>query len=260
MRKLILTALVLTGLTGASGPALASSGVELLKPGFSWEGVFGKHDPVALKRGFQTYRDVCANCHGLRLVAYRNLSAVGLSEDEIKAMAAQREVPETPLTIVDGKVVMRKGLPSDRIASNMDDASAMTLYQMVPPDLSLMNKARAGGPNYVYSLLMGYVPTPEHLVDADHKPVVIPEGKSYNPYFPGFAIGMPEPISGEMVYEDKTKVSKEQAISDVVTFLNWAAEPELDQRKSMGVKVMVFLGVLTALMYALKVQIWKKVH
>ncbi len=253
-----LVAMIMVGLAGFGGEAQASSAgmPEFKKPAtaFSWEGVFGKHDKASLKRGWQVFHDVCANCHAMKLVSYRNLADIGFTEDEIKAFAAEKEVPDQPND--EGVVNNRPARPSDKIVPPFanDKAAAAANGGALPPDLSLMNKARPSGPYYVYSLMLGY----EDAAPEGHP---IPEGKFFNHYFPGNAISMPSPVMDDIVsYADGTKATKEQVAYDIVTFLNWAAEPELDARKSMGVKVMVFLGVLTALMYALKRQIWKDVH
>jgi len=181
MRKLILSALVATGLVATSGVALANSGAKLTYPGFSWEGVFGQYDKAALKRGYQVYHDVCSNCHNLRLVAYRNLTAVGLTDDEIKTVAAEREIADAPND--EGIVSMRSGRPADKYIAPFanEKAAAAANGGAAPPDLSLMAKARTGGPNYIYSLLLGYE-------DAAPEGVTIPEGKYFNHIFPGHAI------------------------------------------------------------------------
>lgn len=255
MRKLVLSALVALGLAAVGGPAQASSeGAPLMKPGFSWEGVFGRYDQAQLKRGFEIFHQVCSNCHGLRLVAYRNLAAVGLTAEEIKAVAAEREVPDEPND--EGIVNPRPGRPSDKYISPFpnDKAAAAANGGALPPDLSLMAKARVGGPNYIYSLMLGFEDTPP-------EGVTIPEGKYYNKYFPGGAISMPPQLMEDLVtYGDGTKATPEQMARDITAFLNWAAEPELNERKSLGLKVMIFLAVLTAMLYALKRQIWKNVH
>nr|WP_254432520.1 cytochrome c1 [Magnetospirillum sp. SS-4] len=222
--------------------------------GFSWEGVFGKHDQASLRRGWQVFHDVCSACHSMKLVAYRNLADLGFTEDEIKAIAAEKEVRDGPND--EGEMFMRPARPADRIVPPFaNDKAAMAANGgALPPDLSLMNKARPKGPYYVYSLFLGYE-------DAPPEGVTIPDGKFFNHYFPGNAISMPGVIADDVVtYADGTKATKEQIAKDVVTFLNWAAEPELDTRKSMGLKVMLFLAVLTAMLYALKRQIWKDVH
>lgn len=257
VKAIAVGAMLLIGATGFSGTAQANTGThELLKPEtpFSWNGVFGRYDREALKRGWQVYHEVCSNCHGLKLVAFRNLAAVGLTPEEIKAVAAEKEVQDGPND--EGAMFQRPARPSDRMLSPYanDKVAASIHGGAVPPDLSLITKARVNGPNYVYSLLLGYPDVPP-------EDVAIPEGKMYNTYFPGYAIGMPQQVFEDAVtYADGTKATKEQIAKDVVTFLNWAAEPELDARKSLGVKVMVFLALLTALLFALKRQIWKDVH
>ncbi|CAA7620055.1 cytochrome c1 [Magnetospirillum sp. UT-4] len=255
MRKLVLSAIVAAGLTAVGGTAQASGGGEpLMKPGFSWEGVFGRYDKGELKRGFEVFHQVCSNCHGLRLVAYRNLAAVGLDQEEIKTVAAERELPDAPND--EGMVSPRPGRPSDKYIDPFpnEKAAASANGGAAPPDLSLMAKARVGGPNYVYSLMLGFVENPP----ADHP---IPEGKYFNTYFPGNAISMPPQLMEDLVtYADGTKATPEQMAKDITAFLNWAAEPELDERKSMGLKVMIFLLVFTAMLYALKRQIWKNIH
>jgi cytochrome c1 len=255
MRKLILSALIATGLVGASGAALAASGGEpLMKPEFSFNGFFGRYDQAQLKRGFEVYHQVCQNCHNMRLVAYRNLADVGLTADEIKAVAAERDIDDTPND--EGIISKRPGRPSDKYIAPFpnEKAAAAANGGAAPPDLSLMAKARVGGPNYIYSLMLGFSEEiPEHHV--------VPEGKFYNKYFPGGNISMPPQLMEDLVtYTDGTKATPEQMAKDISAFLNWAAEPELDVRKSLGLKVMVFLGIFTALLYALKRQIWKNVH
>ncbi|HLO76914.1 MAG TPA: cytochrome c1 [Magnetospirillum sp.] len=255
MRKLILSALVATGLVGASGAALASSGGEpLMKPNFSFNGFFGRYEPAQLKRGFEVFHQVCSNCHGLRLVAYRNLASVGLTADEIKAVAAERDIDDAPND--EGIISKRAGRASDKYISPFpnEKAAASANGGAAPPDLSLMAKARVGGPNYIYSLMLGFSDNPpEHHV--------VPEGKYYNKYFPGGNISMPPQLMEDMVtYADGTKASPERMAEDISVFLNWAAEPELDARKSLGLWVMGFLAVFTAMLYALKRQIWKNIH
>jgi cytochrome c1 len=255
MRKLVLSAFIAAGLTIVGGTAQASSeGPPLMKPDFSWQGVFGRYDQPQLKRGFEVFNQVCSNCHGLRLVAYRNLSAVGLDQEEIKTVAAAREKPDEPND--EGMVAPRPGRPSDKFIDPFpnDKAAASANGGALPPDLSLMAKARVGGPNYIYSLMLGF----EDNAPEGHP---IPEGKYYNKYFPGGAISMPPQLMDDLVtYADGTKATPEQMAKDITAFLNWAAEPELDARKSMGLKVMLFLAIFTALLYALKRQIWKNLH
>ena len=254
MRKSLLALATLIAVSGFGGGAFASEeGVELQNPGFSFEGFLGRYDKAALARGFQVFHEVCANCHNLHLVAYRNLSEVGLTVDEIKAVAAERTIKDGPAD--DGSYFDRPGRPSDYfIGPFPNDKAAAATYGAAPPDLSLMAKARKGGPNYVYSLLLGFEDTPPEGVQ-------IPDGKYFNKVFPGHAISMPPPLADDAVtYKDGTKATKEQMAKDVSVFLNWAAEPELDARKSLGLKVLGFLAILSVLLYALKRQIWKDVH
>jgi cytochrome c1 len=256
MIKMIRIALAAALVAGATQTAMASSAgaPELMKPGYSFEGFFGRYDPGALKRGFQVFHDICSNCHGMSLVAYRNLKEIGLSDDEVKTVAAEREVQDGPND--DGQMFMRPARASDRYVPPFPNEKAAQAANggALPPDLSLINKARKGGPDYVYSLLMGF----EDTAPAGHE---VPEGKFYNKYFPGGNIGMPPQIMDDLVtYADGTKATKAQIAKDIVTFLNWAAEPELNARKSLGLWVMGWLAVLTLLFYALKRQVWHDVH
>jgi ubiquinol-cytochrome c reductase cytochrome c1 subunit len=196
---------------------------------------------------------VCSACHSLKLVAYRNLSAVGLSENEIKAIAAEKEVAGEPDD--EGNPTTRKALPSDHFVPPFanDNAARAANNGALPPDLTLITKARAGGADYVYSILTGYTDPP-----AGFK---MQEGLNYNRAFPGHEIAMPKPLNDEQVtYSDGTKATLDQEAKDVVTFLTWAAEPELEARKRMGVKVMLFLILLTAMLYAIKRKVWADVH
>ena len=258
MRKYLQGVAAIAALVGAlqASPVLAhehGEGPALITPGFSFEGFLGRYDKAALARGFQVFHEVCSNCHSLNRVAYRNLSEVGLTEAEIKAVAAERQKQDGPAD--DGSYFQRPGRPADAyIAPFPNEKAAAATYGAAPPDLSLMAKARKGGPNYIYSLLLGFE-------DTAPEGVSIPDGKYYNKFFATPAISMPPPIADDAVaYKDGTKATKEQITKDVVTFLNWAAEPELDARKSLGLKVLGFLALLTVLLYALKRQIWKDIH
>ncbi len=258
MRKYLQGMAALAAIVGSlyTAPVLAhehGEGPALLNPGFSFDGFLGRYDKAALARGFQVFHEVCSNCHSLNLVAYRNLSAVGLTEEEIKAVAAERQKQDGPAD--DGTYFQRPGRPADRyIAPFPNEKAAAAAYGAAPPDLSLMAKARHGGPNYIYSLLLGFEDTPPEGVS-------IPDGKYYNKYFASPAISMPPPVQDDAVtYKDGTKATKEQIAKDVAVFLNWTAEPELDARKSLGLNVLGYLGLLTVLLYALKRQIWKDVH
>ena len=237
-----------------AGPAAALEEAAHPKD-YAWShtGPFGTFDRAAAQRGLIVYRQVCASCHGLRLVALRTLQDIGLSEGTVKAIAAEYTISDGPND--DGDMFERPGKPSDRFPSpfaNMKAAAAAN-GGAAPPDLSLIAKARKGHENYMASLLTGYGDAP-----AGHE---VPDGAYYNPYFPGGNIKMPPPLNPDQVeYPDGTKATVEQMATDVTAFLAWAAEPSLEQRKRMGVKVILFLLVLTGVLYAAKRKIWADVH
>ena len=184
----------------------------------------------------------------MRLLAYRNLKAIGYNEDEIKAFASENSVN----TINDdGEVVERPARPSDKFVSPYpnDKAARAANGGAYPPDLSLIVKARPDGANYLHALLTGYIDAP-----ADKK---VPEGMYYNKYYSGNLIGMPQPLYDDGVeYADGTKATPDQMAKDVTAFLAWASEPEMEDRKSLGISVMLFLLLLTALTYFSMKQIW----
>jgi cytochrome c1 len=252
MRKLILSTLAAVTMATAV-PALAEEGPELAHQNWPWLGVFGKYDQAQLKRGFQVYHDVCSNCHSLKLVAYRNLAEIGFTEDEIKAFAAEKTVKDGPNDA--GEMFDRPARPSDRFVPPFanDQAARAANNGALPPDQSLLAKARKGGPDYLYAVLTGYEDAPAG--------VTVPDGMSYNKAFPGHNIGMPAPLADDVVtYADGTKATTDQEAKDITAFLNWTSEPELDTRHSMGLKVLGFLAVLTALFYALKRKVWSDVE
>lgn len=221
---------------------------------WSFDGLFGTFDHAALQRGFQVYSAVCAACHAMKLVHYRNLGDIGLGKDKIKEIAATVEVGDGPND--QGEMFQRPGRASDRFKSPFanEQAARAANNGAYPPDLSLMIKARVGGPNYIYGLLTGYRDAPAE--------VQIRQGLHYNEYFSAGnrQIAMPPPLQEDGVqYEDGTKATIEQMAADVTTFLSWAAEPELEARKRLGVKVILFLFLLTGMFYAFKVKIWKEI-
>lgn len=266
MRKLFIAAVA--ALTLSAGAAQASGGAyvpDLKDVDWSFEGFFGQYDKKQLRRGFKIYNQICSTCHSLRLVAYRNLQEIGLTEDEVKEIAEMKSVRLPHNSIgeelnEDGEFFTRPAKPSDKFVSPYpNDAMAIDYNGALPPDLSLIAKSRLGGPEYVYSFLTGYMyDIPEEV--SSQKGFVANENKNFNVYFPGYYTSMPPQIMDEMVeYEDGTPMTAEQHAKDIVAFLNWAAEPELDERKSLGLKVMLFLLVLTAMLYALKRKIWARV-
>ena len=198
------------------------------------------------------YKEVCAACHGLSRVAIRNLQELGFSESEVKALAAGYTVKDGPGD--DGEMFERPGKPSDRFPSPYANEQAARAAQngAYPPDLSLIIKARQGGADYVYSLLTGYEAAPAG--------VTLPEGMHYNAAFPGHQIAMAPPLSdGRVEFDDGTASTLDQQARDVVNFLQWAAEPEMEHRKQMGVKVLMFLAVFTAVAYCAMKRVWAKV-
>lgn len=253
MKKSILVAISLLSIT-VSGYAFANSGVSLHEADWKFDGVFGTVDKQSAQRGFQVYKEVCAACHGLNRIAFRNLGEIGFSEAEIKALAASYKLKDEPNDA--GEILDRNGRASDYLPSPFpnEQAAGAGFNGKAPPDLSLMIKARHDGANYVYSLLTGYGQTPP----AEH---IVPEGLNYNPYFPGGNILMPQPLSdGQVTYEDGTKASVDQMAHDVTNFLQWTAEPEMEARKQMGIKALIFLAIFTAFMYVAKRNLWKKLH
>lgn len=224
-----------------------------LKQNWSFKGFFGKFDQKALQRGFQVYDEICSGCHSARLLAYRNLKEIGFSAEEIKKIAATKEVTDGPND--EGEMFERPGRPGDRFVNPFPNSNAARAANngALPPDLSLIVKARKGGTDYLYGLMTGYSEAP--------KGIKISEGMSYNPYFPGKQIAMASPLFDDGIeYADKTKATIDQMARDVSTFLSWAAEPELEERKRMGIKIILFVLVLTGMLYAIKRKIWSDLH
>jgi cytochrome c1 len=223
---------------------------------FSFEGPFGTFDRAALQRGFQVYDQVCSGCHSLNMLSYRNLGeegGPGFSAAEVKAIAASKQVAGDPDE--DGNPTERPGKPSDRFVAPFanEEAARAANAGAVPPDQSLMAKAREGGARFIYSILTGYQDPPP-----DFK---LQEGLHYNPYFPGKQIAMPPPLSDDSVaYTDGTKATLAQEAHDVATFLAWAAEPKMEQRKHVGFDVVIYLIILTGLLYMAYRKVWANHH
>lgn len=262
MNKLIACAgALLVGLAsfGAAAPVRAAEAVAIPSQTWSFDGIFGTFDRAALQRGLQVYNEACSACHGLGYVAFRNLGGddahggLGYSEDEVKAIAALYSVVDGPDD--DGEMFEREAIPSDRFPQPFpnDKAAAAANGGAVPPDLSLMAKARAGGPDYIYALMTGYEDPP-----ADFE---MTEGLNYNRYFAGHQIAMAQPLFDDAVeFADGTPATVDQMARDVSHFLMWAAEPTLETRKQTGLKVLLFLIVFTGLLYAVKRKVWADLH
>jgi cytochrome c1 len=308
---------------------------------WSFEGPLGTFDRQSIQRGYKIYKEVCSSCHSMNLVSFRNLKGAGFSDAEIKSLAAEYSYPEIK---EDGSTADRKGLPSDHFKAPYEskEAAAAANGGAVPPDLSLMAKAREDAPNYIYSILTGYgktadykcssfdgtgncagyqladdndralfaegekkrqeilanaekenaelkkankeaKPMPAFRKDSERPDAIhacipssggenanppltrkecsrLPAGKYYNPYYPGQVIAMPPPLKdGQVDYEDGTKNDLNQEARDVVNFLHYTAEPEMELRKRMGLKVIVFLSVMTVFFYIAKLRIWARV-
>lgn len=252
VKKVLLGSAVLVSL-GMSAPVIAAEAPHAPAQEWSFDGPLGAYDRASLQRGFQVYKQVCSACHSLKRVYYRNLSALGYDESQIKAVAADVMVMDGPND--EGEMFDRAGRPSDRFKSPFpnDAAAKFANNGALPPDLSLITKARADGPNYVYGILTGYETAPEgeELTATQH----------WNKYFPGHKISMAAPLSDGMVaYDDGTEGTTAQYAHDVVTFLAWAAEPEMEERKQTGIKVILFLAVFAGIMYAVKKKVWAKLH
>lgn len=276
MRGRLLAGVTAAGLAIA-GTSWAAGNASIESRHWSFQGLFGTFDRGALQRGYQVFAEVCAACHALPYMYYRNLQAIGFTEDQVKKIAADVEVTDGPND--DGEMFDRPGRPGDRFAAPFenDKAAAAANNGVVPPPLTLITKARIGGPDHTYAILVSYQDAPPVEKNAcrtevktenkdgsqktELKAPEIAEGQYYNPAFPGCVISMPPPLSEDAVeFADGTKATVAQMSADVTTFLAWTAEPELEERKRMGVKVVLFLLVLTGLFYALKRKIWSDVH
>lgn len=254
MRTPARTALgALFGLALATASAQAAEEIKLPSLDWSFDGPFGLFDDAQLQRGLQVYREVCAGCHGLKYVAFRNLADLGYNEDQIKAFAAEAIVVDGPDD--EGEMFEREGRPSDYFPSPFpnDKAAAAANNGAVPPDLSLMAKARFGGPDYIHALLTGYDEAPDDFE--------LLEGLSYNAYFPGHQIAMAPPLFDDSVeYADGTEASVDQMSRDVAAFLMWTAEPKMENRKTAGIWVLAFFLFVTGVTYAAKKKIWADLH
>ena len=226
---------------------------ELIKQNWPFDGFFGRFDQSSIQRGFQVYREVCAGCHGIKYIAYRDLANVGFTPDEIKSIASEYEIIDGPND--EGEMFDRLAKPSDKfVGPYLNDKEARVANNgAYPPDLSLITKARAGGADYLYNLLNGYKDPPENLEISD--------GMYFNTIYPGNQIAMPMPIVDEIVeYEDETPATQDQIIRDVTSFLVWTAEPELEERKVLGIRVLIFLIIITLMLLAVKRKVWKDVE
>jgi ubiquinol-cytochrome c reductase cytochrome b/c1 subunit len=264
MRIALLLGVALGLLAAPAMAAVDTTRLPVKAVDFSFEGPFGTYDRGALQRGFQVYKEVCSACHSLDHIAFRNLAddgGPGFTEAQAKAIALGYKVPADPND--KGDIFDDKGVRLTRAATLADyfpppfpneEAARANNGGNLPPDLSMVVKAREGGAHYVYSILTGFhmTPPPGFTVTA---------GKYYNPYFEGWNIGMPPPLSDKLVsFSDGTPSTVAQEAHDVATFLAWASDPKMEERKRMGLGVLIFLVVLSGLLFAAYRKVWKDAH
>ena len=256
MKKLLKIFSVLLLICSSNTFSFAAEKVDYLKTDWSFKGLFGKFDRASLQRGYQVYTEVCASCHSMKYLSYRNLSEKGGPEfpvDQAKAIAASFEVMDGPNA--DGEMFARPGKLSDKFVMPYDNVKAAQAANggAYPPDMSVLVKARGGGVDYIYSLLQGYEEAPSGMT--------LDDGVHYNKYMYGNKIRMAAPLSDGLVdYGDGTSASVEQMSKDVTTFLMWAAEPHLEARHQMGFKAIIYLIILTILVYFSMKKIWSRVE
>lgn len=256
MRHLICAALALSALLSLPGATPCAAEETPSPPRQEWPfyGVFGTYDRASAQRGFQVYKEVCSACHPVKHLYFRDLSDLGYSEDEVKAVAGSYQVTNEEAND-QGEMYQRPGRPSDRIPGPFpnDQAARAANNGALPPDLSMIVKAREGGPDFIYALLNGYKEPPAGFN-------LLP-GMYYNEYFPGHQIAMPPPLNdGAVTFSEGTPATVPQMSHDVVTFLTWAAEPNLEPRHRAGFKVVLFLLIAAGIFYAAKRKIWAAAH
>ena len=249
--KIGLLILLLTSFT-----SLFASDKELIKVDWSFKGMTGRFDRSSLQRGYQVYYEVCASCHSMNLLSYRNLGEKGgpeFSIDQVKAIAASFEVTDGPDS--QGEMFTRPGRPSDKFVSPYPNVQASTAANggAYPPDMSVLVKARKGGADYIYSVLMGYEEAPQDFE--------LEDGVYYNRYMDGNKIKMAKPLLEDSVtYADGTEATESQMAMDVTTFLAWASEPHLEARHQTGFKVIMYLIILTILVYLSMRRLWLRIN
>jgi ubiquinol-cytochrome c reductase cytochrome c1 subunit len=268
---IVAVAVAIFFIAGYKHPAPSSAGVveapqpQLPHQSWSFNGPFGTYDRAAVQRGFQIYSEVCSQCHSMNLLHYSDLGpggpggGIGYDEDQVKTIAATpfvnaRQVTDGPND--QGQMFQRAGRPSDKFVAPFDHPEeASVAYGAVPPDLSVMAKARLGGPDYIFGVLTGYKDEPPKGV------TMAAPNLQYNEYFPGHQIAMPKPLEDNRItYADGTKATLDQEARDIATFLAWASEPTMEDRKRSGVKVLIFLLVTAIVLGFAKRRVWADVH
>ena len=236
-------------------PLLSAESIDPIKVKWSFKGITGKFERDSLQRGYQVYKEVCSSCHSMQYLSYRNLGEQGgpeFTKEEVKAIAASFEVKDGPDS--QGEMFLRPGRPSDKFVSPYPNVNASMAANggAYPPDMSVLVKARPGGSNYIYSVLIGYEEKPEGFI--------LDDGVYYNKYMSGNKIKMSQPLSeGIVEYTDGTEATIDQMAKDVTTFLTWAAEPELEARHKTGIKVLIYLILLSILVYLSMKKIWSRI-
>ena len=259
-----------TVITAIKEPAVPSVEAEFheepLPVTFAHDGPLGKYDGGQLQRGLKVYAEVCAACHSLNLVAFRDFAALGYSEEQVKALAKAWKTEVPSINPETGEPATRPAIPADKIPSPFANevAARAANNNALPPDLSLITKARENGPAYLYSLLLGYRDQAGYK-NEDGKELLkefpeaaTPAGLHFNPWFANLNIAMAAPIvsDDQVTYDDGTKATKEQMAKDVSAFLTWAAEPKMENRKSAGWAALGFLLVFTVLAWMSYKTIW----
>ena len=256
MKNLIRISFLIILIIGSQLNSNAAEKVEYLKTDWSFKGPFGKFDRAALQRGYQVYTEVCSSCHSMKYLSYRNLVQPGgpeFTEEQAKAIAASFEVKDGPNA--DGEMFFRPARLSDKFVMPYENEKAAQAANggAYPPDMTVLVKARGGGVDYIYSLLQGYEDPPAG--------VILDDGVYYNKYMYGNKIKMSNQLSDGLVeYSDGTNASVEQMAKDVTTFLMWTAEPHLETRHKMGFKAIVYLIILTILVYFSMKRIWSRIE
>ena len=248
MRILLLLLLLLSTNSWSS----ETSYKKMPKHDWSFNGVTGTFDRAALQRGYKVFREVCSGCHSMRLLYYRDLIDIGFSEAQVKVIASEYTVLDGPND--EGEMFERPARPADKFVNPYlnDNEARANNNGAYPPDLSVITKARKYGVDYIYNLLLGYHEPPEG--------VSVGPGMYYNEWMPGNQIAMPSPLSdGVIDYDDGTDTNIEQLSKDVVTFLKWSAEPEMEVRKNLGIKVILFFIILGIVVYLAKIRLWRDV-
>ena len=256
MRKVLIISLAILLSLSIQLKINSAEKVELMKTDWTFKGLLGKFDRASLQRGYQVYTEVCAACHSMKYISYRNLMEKGgpeFSEAQVKAIAASFDVTDGPNA--DGEMFSRPARLSDKFPMPYPNEKAAQAANggAYPPDMSVLAKARKGGVDYLYSVLLGYEDPPAG--------VTLDEGVYYNKFMYGNKIKMPKVLEDDLIeYSDGTPVTEEQMAKDVVTFLMWSAEPHLETRHKMGFRAIIYLIILTVLVYFSMRKIWSRVE